>query len=83
MESPDHLSSCPNKPEAGSGARSGPVFTVEGGWEKRGGGKADLKVFHVMFLNGCFYIMEANLHSKQALVFNLSTERQRKAVILE
>lgn len=43
VESPDHLSSCPNK--LGAGARSGPVFTAEGREERR---ERDLKTFHRM-----------------------------------
>lgn len=71
---PDHLSSCPNKLAAG--ARSGPVFTtaaVSGGGGE-GGGRG------VTFIS---WKQIKSVQRKQALVFNLRAQKQRKGVIIE
>lgn len=65
---PDHLSSCPNKLAAG--ARSGPVFTTAA--VSGGGG--------VTFIS---WKQIKSVQRKQALVFNLRAQKQRKGVIIE
>lgn len=70
---PDHLSSCPNKLAAG--ARSGPVFTtaaVSGGGGEGGGGGTFISWKQIK-----------SVQRKQALVFNLRAQKQRKGVIIE
>lgn len=67
---PDHLSSCPNKLAAG--ARSGPVFTTAAVSGGEGGG--------VTFIS---WKQIKSVQRKQALVFNLRAQKQRKGVIIE
>lgn len=68
---PDHLSSCPNKLAAG--ARSGPVFTTAA--VSGGGGEGG-----VTFIS---WKQIKSVQRKQALVFNLRAQKQRKGVIIE
>lgn len=76
-ESPDHLSSCPNKPGAGAGARSGPVFTEEGG-ERR-----DLKTFHRMLFKRSVSNHGSKSNPRWENKLWYLTLKQRKGVFIE